>query len=102
MRDAKGRVERQNLSCSLDRSQKNPLGIAFWKSLVIETDVRRSKHRGQEANYRSEKSRSTPEPFEFRDEFTTVVVGEVTGDDISRAAMNQASNGRAWDVQFWE
>ena len=102
MRDSKSRVERQNLSCSLDRSQENPLGIAFWKSLVIETDVRHSKHRDQEANDCSEQNRSTPEPFEFRGQLDTIMDSEIASDDIARAAMNPSSNRRARDVQFWE
>jgi hypothetical protein len=40
-------IERQNLSCLLDRSQENPLGVASWKSLVIEPDLRCSKHGDQ-------------------------------------------------------
>jgi hypothetical protein len=92
MRDSKGRVERQNLSCSLDRSQQNPLGIAFWKSLVIEPDVGHSKHRDQEANPRSEQSRSTPEPFDLRGQLDTIMGREIASADIARAAMNPTSS----------
>jgi len=52
--------------CALDRSKENPLGVAFWKPLVIEPDLRHAKHRDQEANNRSEQNRSTPEPFDLR------------------------------------
>ena len=38
----------------------------------------------------------------FGDEFTTVVVGKITGNDISRATVNPTSDGRAWDVQLWK
>ena len=100
--DPKCRVQWQNLSCAFARSQKNPLGIAFGKSLVIMLYLRGPNQRDQEADDRSEQSRSTPQPFDLGDELTTIVVGKVTGDDVSRAARNPTSNGRAGDVQFWE
>ncbi|HIF21427.1 MAG TPA: hypothetical protein EYQ27_05830, partial [Gemmatimonadetes bacterium] len=34
------------------------LAVAFWKSLVIEPDLRYPKHGNQEANYSSEQRRS--------------------------------------------
>jgi hypothetical protein len=49
-RDSKRRVERQDLPGAPDCSQENPLGIAFWKSLVIELDLRCPKQGDQEAN----------------------------------------------------
>jgi hypothetical protein len=38
-RDSKRRVQRQDLSCTLDCAEENPLGVAIWKSFVIELDV---------------------------------------------------------------
>jgi hypothetical protein len=63
--DSKCRVQWQNLPCPLNRSKENPLGVAFWKSLVIELDLRYSKHGNQEANDRSEQSHSAPELSNF-------------------------------------
>jgi hypothetical protein len=64
--------------------------------------MRRPKHRDQEANYGSEKSCSTPEPFDLRGQLDTIMGSEIASDDIARAAMNSTSNRRARDIQFGE
>jgi hypothetical protein len=102
MRDSKRRVQRQDLSCTLDCAEENPLGVALWKSLVSEPGLRHPKHGDQEANNGSELSGSTPEPFDLDDSLGTLATCEITGIDISRAAVNPASNGRSGDLQFWE
>jgi hypothetical protein len=66
-RDSKRCAERQDFSRPLDRSQENLLGVAFWKSLVIELDLRYPKQGDQEANYCSEQSRPTPQLLDFGD-----------------------------------
>ncbi len=87
---------------SIDRSQENPLGVAIWKSLVIEPELRHTKHGDQEANHRPEQSRSAPEPLDLDGQLGIIRGSEIARDDIGSAAMNPASNGRARDVQFWE
>ncbi len=72
------------------------------KSLVIQLDHRSPKHGGQEANDGTEKSRSTPEPFDLRRHLRIVIGSEIACNDIGHAAMNPASNGRARDVQIRE
>ena len=84
------------------RSQENPLGIAFWKSLVIESDLRSPKLGGQEANDGAEQSRPTPESVDLRCHLRRIIGSEIGCNDIGRAAMNPASNGRAWNVQLRE
>jgi len=37
-----------------------------------------------------------------RGQLGIIMGSEIASDDIGSAAMNPASNGRAWDVQFWE
>jgi hypothetical protein len=53
-RDPQRRPQRQNLSCTFDRSQQDSLGIAIWNSLVIELNFRYAKHGDQQANHRTE------------------------------------------------
>ena len=58
IRNSKHHVERQGPLRALDRSQEDPLGVAFRKPFVVELDLRRPKHGDQEANDGAEKSRS--------------------------------------------
>ena len=92
-RDSKGRVQWQNLSCALDRSQKNPLGVAFGKPLVIELDLRRPKQGDQEANDRPEQGRSTPMPFDLGGQLGMIMGGEIGRNHLGRATVNSAPNG---------
>ena len=57
-RDSERRVQRQDLSCTLNRPQQDSLGIAFGKPLVVELGLRYPKHGDQQANHRSEQGRS--------------------------------------------
>jgi hypothetical protein len=66
-RDAQRCIERQDLPGARDRPKEAPLGFCFRKSLVIEPNLRYPKHGNQEANYGSEQSGSTPEPFDLDD-----------------------------------
>jgi len=52
--------------------------------------------------YSSIHAPTPPQPFDLGDELTAIVVGKLTGNDISRTSVNPASNGRARDVQLWE
>jgi len=76
-RDSKRRAERQDLPRPLDRSQENPLGVAFWKALVVESDLRYPKQGDQEANDRSEQSRSALEPFDLGCQLGTIMGSEI-------------------------
>jgi len=100
--DSKCRAQRQDPPCTLDRSEDNPLGVTFWKSLVIDPDLRYSKHGDQEANDRSEQSRSTSEPFDLGGQLGIIIGSEIARGYVGRATVNPASNGRAWDVQLGE
>jgi len=85
-----------------DRPKEDPLGFCFRKSLVIEPDLQHPKHGNQEADYGSEQRGSTPEPFDLDDSLGTLATSEITGNDIRRAVVNPASNGRSGDLQLGE
>jgi len=57
-RDSQRRTERQNISCTLDRPQQGFLGVAIWKSFVVELDLRHPKHGDQQSNNCTEQSRA--------------------------------------------
>ena len=86
----------------LARSQENSLGAAIWNSLVVETDIGYSKHRDQKAYDRSEKSCSTPEPFDLGGQLGMMMGSEITRNHVGRTTMYPTSDGRTWDVRLGE
>jgi hypothetical protein len=101
-RDSERCAEREDLACSLDRSQEKPLGVACWKSLVIDLDLGYPNHGDQKTHDGSEQSRSTPQPIDLIRHLRMIMGSEIASNHIGHAAMNPASNGRAWDVQLGE
>ena len=95
-------MERQNLSRTLDRSQQDLLGLAFRESLIVELDLGDAKHGDQKTNNRTEQGRPLLVLANLREQVSTIVDKEITGDDIGRTAVNPASNGRPRDLQFGE
>ena len=92
-RNSKRGAERQDSPRPRDRSQEDPCDVTFRKSLVIELDIRCSKHRDQEADDCSEKSGSTSESFDLRGQLGTIVGSDIAGDHLGHAAVHPASNG---------
>jgi hypothetical protein len=86
-------VERQDVPRPRDRSQEDSFGVAVWKSLVIELDLRCSKHRDQKADDRSKQSGSASESFDLCGQLGTITGGEIAGDYVRHTAVNPASNG---------
>ena len=80
-------MARQDLPCTLDRSQENPLGVAFRKSFVIKLDLRGPKQRDQEANDRSMQSGSTSEPSDLGRQLGIIMCGEIARNHIGSGGL---------------
>jgi hypothetical protein len=95
-------VERQNLPCTLDRPQQYPLVLAFRNSLVVQLNFRNPNDGDQQANHRAQKGRSMTMLADLSNQVGAIASNEIAGDHIGNASVNPASDGRAWNLQFWK
>jgi len=101
-RDSERRIQRQDSSRTFDCSQKCSLGVALRKPLAVEPNFRDAKHGDQQANHRTEQSRSLRQGMHLCNEFGTLAGSEIAPDDIRSTAVNPAPDGRARNLQFGE
>jgi hypothetical protein len=69
---------------------------------MVEPYLGHPKHGDQQANNRTEQSRSLLVSADFGNQIDTIADSKITCDYIGRTAVDPASNGRARDLQFWE
>jgi hypothetical protein len=91
--DSECRIQRQNSPCTLDCSQQNSLRVAFGKSLIAEPDLRYPKHGDQQANHRTEQSRSMLVLVDLSKQVGAIAGSEIASNHIEHATVNPTSNG---------
>jgi hypothetical protein len=74
-------------------SQQDTLGLAFGKSLIVQSNFGDAKHGNQQANDCAKQSRPLLVSMDFSKQVSTVANSEITSDNIGNASVNPASDG---------